>query len=407
MIRVWTVKSSFVAGLTRKPAWVSPEPISDVTYPIHEHTNDDLQGVSGSASAGTAHTHTEGSYSTSTALYGSNQNESTGSFVTITDTVVMDTVGFIASKSVSGMNNIYAEVFREAVDRSLSRIVSIDVSSLLLTGTSSQLSLGLGQQIVCQAGERYVFRLRNSSTVAGTAWLMGKQWGQFGPDIAFYTSGATATNRTSLTTAQADAARGAGGVIVWCMLAQTGVDEPEVSYSDDFNRESLGSEWISDGIVISGGKASYGGTTDGDQTTMRIRRTTLDASMVRGNLYVDEDATTQQLGIRLHCDREETQSVELLVTGTDAKIYSYASGTPTEQASVDVGGTDLYSLYYDEPNDKYVALKNGAEFDLEWTSVGGTVDHGSDFRFGGIRIIRDSGVNAGTIDNWTLTDYAA
>ena len=72
-----------------------------------------------------------------------------------------------------------------------------------------------------------------------------------------------------------------------------------------------------------------------------------------------------------------------------------------------VDGADLYSLYYDEPNDKYVALKSGAEFGLEWTSVGSAVEHGPDFRFGGKRIIRASGVNAGTIDNWTLTDFTA
>jgi hypothetical protein len=128
------------------------------------------------------------------------------------------------------------------------------------------------------------------------------------------------------------------------MLAAKNIAEPEVSYSDDFNREFLGPEWVTSGtddIVISGGKATYGGTTDGDQQTLRIRRTTRDASKVSGNLYVADDATTQQLGIRLHCDRENTQSVELLVTATDAKIYSYASGTPTEQASVDIGGTDL------------------------------------------------------------------
>jgi len=44
---------------------------------------------------------------------------------------------------------------------------------------------------------------------------------------------------------------------------------------------------------------------------------------------------------------------------------------------------------------------------LEWASVGSAVSHGPDYRFGGIRISRASGVNAGAIDNWTLADYAA
>jgi hypothetical protein len=39
--------------------------------------------------------------------------------------------------------------------------------------------------------------------------------------------------------------------------------------------------------------------------------------------------------------------------------------------------------------------------------VGSVAEHGEDYRFGGIRITRASGVNAGTIDNWTLTDYTA
>jgi hypothetical protein len=136
-----------------------------------------------------------------------------------------------------------------------------------------------------------------------------------------------------------------------------------------------------------------------------IRRTTQDSSKVSGNLYVDEGATTQRFGLRLHCDRSETQSVELLVTKTDAKIYSYASGVATQRATVDIGGTALYSLYYDETDDKYVALKDGAEFGLEWASP--TINQGDNYRFGGIRISRASGVDAGTIDNWTLTDYAA
>jgi hypothetical protein len=92
-------------------------------------------------------------------------------------------------------------------------------------------------------------------------------------------------------------------------------------------------------------------------------------------------------------------ATSIVAAGICAKSSPTASSKPSgcaKRATVAVGGTGLYALYYDEPNDKYVALKDGAAFGLEWSSVGSAVSHGSDFRFGGIRISRASGVNAGT-----------
>jgi hypothetical protein len=195
----------------------------------------------------------------------------------------------------------------------------------------------------------------------------------------------------------------------WFMLAAKNLAVADVSYSDDFNRANLGPWWYTSGtgdIVIGGSEANYGGFSAGDQHALYIRRTTGAASRVDGNLYVNSAATTQRLGLILHGNRDLSEFVYLSATGTDAKIYSYAGGVLTQRATVASGGTNIYTLYYDVAADKYVALKGGNTFNLEWLSVGGAVTHDSDHRFGGMRISCASSTPAGTIDNWTLRDWA-
>ena len=402
----------------RQPAWVSPEPISDVTYDISRHLNDTIAGTSGPASTGTAHTHNDGSYSTSTSTWSISQDSSYGSYVTVTYAIVHDTVGFIGKKD-SGVNNIFLEVFREASDRSLTLVDSQDISSALTT-TSDWVILDLGSELVCQPGERYVVRIRNSSTVAGNAWFLAKQWGQFGPDISHNTDGATDTNKTSYTTSEADTARFDGALIGWFMLAARNLADSDQSFSDDANRASVGPLWVpfsntgSNHIEIVNNEFNFQGSTVGYQGMIYARRTGSDANRVEGDIHVITagSGTHPHGGLLLHCDRELSQQVFLAVNDAGAVIYTGAPGSLTQRATHATGGSGHWALYYDVATNTYLVEKDGVLTGLEWEDTGAIIDHGENFRFGGLRIARAvvdlfNTHDACTIDNWTLRDYVA
>lgn len=397
----------------RNPTWVARYPIADVSYPDALNNLFILFGTSGPASAGTAHTHAlndgVNNYA-GTPAWALTQNQSGGSYITISNTTIMDTVGVHGRKTTATtINNLFLEVFQEYPDLSLVRIASIDISAQATT-SFAYIEDALPTPIIAQAGERYMVRVRNSSTVATTFSLVGSYEVVFTEAIGFNTTTSTDSNKTTYTTSEATTFANAALACYWVMLANKNVTLPVASYSDDFNRSALGSEWVTSGaggaLTITNSEAAYGGTTDGDELGLYIRRTTMNAARVEGNLHLTPAASTQRLGLLLHANRDLSQYVYLSVTNTDAKIYSYTSATLTQRATVAVGGEALYSLTYDAVNDKYVALQDGAAFGLEWTGVSTAVTHDANYRFGGIRISRGSGINAGTIDNWTLRDYA-
>jgi hypothetical protein len=382
-----------------------------VTFPEVMNKLLQVSGVTGAASAGTAHTHPI-NYLNSFSTTGTSdvlQNTSVGGYITASNTTVFDTVAIQAQRGAgTALNNVFLEVLREDSLGGLTTVSSRDISASLTT-TLSYLEFPLPAPIIVQSGEKYVVRLRNASTVATALGVIAIIEDVTSVRASFFTSTAALSSKTSYTAAEATAARNAGGLLPFALLAAKNIAEPDVSYSDDFNRANLGPWWFPSGAgtaVIAGEKLTYGGTTSGDEDALYIRRTSGDASLSSANIYVDAGATTQRLGLLHHANRDLTQFVYLSVTPTNARIYSFTGGTLTQRASVAGGGTGQYSIYYDEVADKYVALKDGNPIPgLQWTSVGSTIKHGPDYRFGGLRISRASSINAGTIDNWLMRDF--
>jgi hypothetical protein len=390
----------------RNPTWVCRYPIGDVTYLEALNGNLLALGNTGAASAGTAHTHPM-QVDVQTAAWNIHQDESIGGYVTISKTNVFDTIGIVCLKPAGTLNNVFLELFRENYDGSLTRLSSTNIAASITT-TNTYIETTLSPSVICQEGERYVIRVRNSSTVATNVSLVGLQTLTATLDAASFTTvGSSLTTQTSYTAAQATTAQG-GNVLGWALIAAKTLPQADKSYSDDFNRANLGPWWATFGtapIVIASESATYGGSTNGDEQALYIRSTAGDASRVEAALTIGAGATTQRFGIMMHANRELTQYVYLSVTGSDAKIYSWNGTTLTQRATVAVGGTANYALYYDVPNDKYVALQNNAAFGLQWTGVSSAITHDANARFGGVVISRASGVNAGGIDNWTLRDW--
>lgn len=399
---------SAIISDSRNPQWVCRYAISDVTYPEAWNNRVQAFGVTGAASAGTAHTHPIDGNSAYAQPSGwsNNQHQSLGSYLTIANTTVHDTVGLIVWKDAGTLNNTYLEIFKEASDGSLTRVYSQEFSSLITTITQ-YLEFTLPSRLVVASGERFMVRVRNSSSVATTVRIMGVEQSSVAPDYGFETSGASLTAQTSYTPAEAATARANGAILGWFMLAAKSMPSIDRSYSDDANRSAIGGMWVRQSTTASlldvyEEAFGYTGVDDGDQSAFYIHRCSRDVNKTEANLYVNP-LSTARLGIMLHCSRDLSQVVYLGVDETSSKIYSGPIDSLVERASLAVGGTGKWGLYYDSAADKYVTLKDGKVVGLEWTAP--TTIHGADYRFGGIRISSSGGESAGTIDDWNLRDW--
>lgn len=403
--------STQTAG-SRKPAWISPRPISDVVYPDSQNLYTFSTGNTLGASAGTAHTHgTFNSVFSGNATLLCGQNESLGSYVTITDPNIFDTIGVYWGKNSGTLNQCYLEVFAENPDTSIYRISSTEISASL--GTLAYAEVALNTPRIVQPGERYVVRLRNSSSTVGTAMLVGLSTATISPKMMFFTSGSSLTAQTSYTAAEVATANAGTFNVAWAMLANTSPAASDVSYSDDFNRSQFGGLWLLSStwatqLGITSSMATYQGTTNGDQHALFIRPTNNDGNRVDFDVSNTVLATTHaRCGGFMHADQGLTQMVYLGVTDNAVNIYSGASGSLTSRATVSSTDNDgTWSLIYDVPSNTYTAYKSGIAVGLSWTDGGAAVSHAAGYNFGGVRVSRVSSVNAGTLDNWTLRDYA-
>lgn len=402
---------SAIVSDVRTPSWAGRYPVSDVTYPEVFNNKLAVFGTTDGASTGTAHTHTIGSTNSAEAEAAGwlvNQNESRGSYLPVTNTTVFDTFGLVAWKVSGTLNNVYAEIFKVNNDGSLLRLFSQEFSSSITT-TTGYFEFTLPSRLIVQSGEQYLCRLRNSSSVATGVWLVGMELVTSAAPNGFKTVGATDTNKTSYTASEAATAQAAGNTLNWFILAAKDMPTVDKSYSDDANRLNIGGLWVRASSTASlpdiyDEAFGYTGTSDGDQEALYIHPCSRDVNRVGANLHINANSTAR-CGVLLHCSRDFGQVVYLGVNSTSAKIYSGPVGSLTERASLSSGGTARWDLYYDDAADKYVALKDGANTGLQWTSVGSAVSHGSDYRYGGFRISLASGETAGTVDDWVLRDW--
>lgn len=410
--------SSVTSGLVRQPIWVSRYPICDVTYPEALLSGWFVTATTGAQTAGTAHTHPI-SLSSSNAAGGimsvASQDESIGAYVTISQTLVIDTVGMWIRKALSSpsLNNVYIEIFKENADTSLTRVwVSSDISGSCSTSIT-WLSVTVSPGLLVHAGDRYLVRVRNSSSNLVNVGPAGILKTAISPDSVFYTfTGDTA--QTSYTDTEAATARAATNIFPFIVLAATSLSATDQSFSDDFNRSQLGGLWTTksntttDLLTVNGSQASYNGTTNGNQNALVVRQMNGDKNYVEAAIYGTLDSTAHAyLGVLMHCNSDFSSIMYLAVNDQGAKIYSGSTTSLTQRATITRDFNDgLWRLQYDPSTTTYTAYMDGNDVGLSWNDSGAAKPRGALYRYGGLRIERASGVNAGTMDDFTLADWA-
>lgn len=409
------------AFIPRNPNWVSRYPLGDVTFPEFMLMYWGMQGVTATASAGTGHTHGPGTLQVGPTGLSVNQNNSVGSYVTISHAITIDTIAmFVYKTAATVMNNVYLEAFREkSSDSSLTRVaVSADIATQLLNGVLTFIAKPI-TPFTAQPGERYLVRVRNSSTVNVQGATLGLAIGSSSATNAFGTTNATDTAKTSYTGAEALSAQGASTSIVFGALAATGMAVTDESYSDDFNRSTMGGLWTRDSLaVISSGRVTYGTSgSAGRAWATYVRNTVSDNQRVEARFYNTANLATAGQGIYLNSTADRLNCVALWVqdaiAGGTAKIYSFSGGSGTSRASISLAGFGqgeaTWSLYYESTPNRYTVLRNGLATGLTWTDSGNVVSHGALYRYGGLFVEQDLlvlvPVKGGQVDNWNLRDY--
>jgi len=344
--------------------------------------------------------------------WGVPQNDSRGSYIQVTNTTVMDTVGLIVWKASGTLDNTFLEVFKEDASGGLAEVFSEDISSSITTITSYFETTITGGLIV-QAGERYLIRVRNSSSVATSVFLMGlANIATVSPDIGFLTVGSTDTVKTSYTAADAATQRGNSNSITWLLLAAKSLPQTDTSLADDFNRATLGGLWLpmqttASQLDIANGQCAFQGTSAGTQAAVFIHATNGDDMRVDGILSNTLLATNGG-GLLLCAKADMSQVVHLAVTAAGAKLYTGAWNSLTLQANqANVGNDGTWSLYYTSSTNTFTVLLNGATI-FTWVDSSHVVSHGADYRFGGILIDGAAAVGgefSPVIDNWNLRDW--
>lgn len=408
------------AGGYRNPIHVCRYPIGDVSYPESMNYLMSIVGVTDAQSAGTAHTHNlgvSGDLYAGAQLWGIVQNASRACAIAISSSTVMDTMAAAFNRdSGTALNNVFLELYRINSDGSSTQIQSTDVSASITTSTTT-IEVPLTAGVIVQAGEQYLLKVRNSSTVSTGLYVKALTNSSAQSDTSWYVTTSVLSLKTSYTSAEMTTAYSNSPVVPWGMLAAKSLPGTPRSYSDDANRAEIGGSWFpksntgANFITIANGRFAFQGTTDGDQNSIYILPTIGDASRVDGVLYGTLGAvTTPRCGLMMHCNRDLSQIVYLGVNNNSARIYSGPWGSLTQRATVSTAFNDVpWSLYY-EPGvgsyGRYTALKDDASVGMTWSPGASDVVHGDNYRYGGLRISRATLFNAGSIDNWALRDWA-
>lgn len=390
----------------RNPVWVSRHPVADVSFPESLLLETALLNSTGAATAGTAHTHPLSDGLAQAAVYSVDQETSRGAYVTVGATVLHTHIGMMLRKSAgTALNNVFLEVYRESADGGLTLLESHDVASELDT-SAALIEVELDEAIVAQAGERYLVRVWNDSSVATQLWAQCILNTSGMQKTGWWTGNAGTTENTSYSSGDATTHRNSTSRVAFAELASPDASAADAAYSDDFNdRSSLGNQWLtksssSNQLTVSFGKVAYSGITSGNQNGLYIYPTSSDRMFASAYLSTISLVVGDYVGIITNANRDLSQVVVLAVNGLGTKIYSGAWNSLTQRATTGTGGTGTYSIEYDPATGIYTGRKNGSSI-ITWNDSGDLMDHGSDNRYGGLRIV-DTG---GTIDNFVLKDF--
>jgi hypothetical protein len=344
------------------------------------------------------------------------QHNSRGGYISITNSTKHDTLAVWARKQTSDpIDNIFLELFKENQDGSTGqRILSQDISSLIPSGAAVHIEVAIDGGLIVQAGERYLARVRNSTTTSNYVWVAGIWQQSFAVDASWRTSVQAVTEKTVYTTAEAAQAKIDGTVLPWLMLAAKTQMATDKSYGDDFNRQNLGNLWTVTGsgsnkLIIRNDKLSYGGGTQ--DTQKGIYNRTVETDHMRVDARLTGSQTTPRSGLIISSDAAMSNFVWLGVNAGTVGVYSFTTpGGFQLRSNSPVGGDAVWSIYYDDINNKYRVLKDDLLIPaLDWTDSGNIISHGPDNRFGGgaiqaIQFFLDH-IRGADIDNWNVKDW--
>ena len=409
-----TANATAVAAISntsqRNPTWVCRYPVADVSYPESMNVMFQVAGDTGAATAGTAHTHNMSAGTASADGYSVALDNSRGAYITCSATVAHTHVMMALWRAAGSQpNNVFIDVFRENASGALTRIDSINVAASITTSAAME-EFELTTPIVVQAGERYLVRLRNKTTVATTVYAQYITRTATMDRTGWWTGTAAATDPASYSTADASTHRASTSRVTFAALASPTASAADAAYSDDFNdRSSLGGTWSlktsvgSTNLMVSSGEVWYNGLSNGTQVGTYIFPTSSDRMFAEGKMGGASILDGGRSGIYICADREFAQVVTLMVNATGSKIYSGGWNTLTQRASTATGGVGTYSLEYNPATKVYTARKNSVSI-ATWTDSGDLMSHGSDYRYGGLRISM-SALATGTVDNFILKDF--
>jgi hypothetical protein len=404
---------SALTSTSRNPAWMCRYPVGDVAYPEIQNgrlsTYDSAGQPAPSAAAGT-YVGSDVPWKAYPGFWVIPAGATRGTFITISNTAVMDTIGTVVNKQTGTVDNLFLELFRINPDYSMTRLNSFEISGEFTTAAATKyVEREVPNGFIAQAGEAYIVRTRNASTGTASISVQGVELGPQSVQTGHYTADGN-TAKTSYTISETAASIAATRISPWALIASKGQTATDQLYADDFNRSGMGGLWYlqstsSDQMGIVLGTASYMGTAAGHQHGLYTRPLASDRMWVEGNLY-NINSSVQE-GLLLNSNRDLSQIVYLAVNNVEARIYTGSAGSLTSRASVSTLFNSVpWQFYYDPPTKKYTVLKDGKSIGLSWTDSGNLMQHGALFRYGGLRISRSGLLNGGSIDNWLLQDWS-
>lgn len=413
---------SSATDLPRQPSWVCRYPVSDVSFPEAWNSLIEVFGTTDGASAGTAHTHTlnlSGSVYSSPAGFSITNGNSRGVFLNITNTTAFTHMRLYAWVPSGTATDVTYGLHRVRDDGSSYEIISAKQIAPQLTSDGQYIDVDLGGTLIVQAGETYLLRITNRSAAAVAVAAISQTTGA--NYNGFATTGLTLSNATSYTAAQITTGRNATGQVNFGGLFSAATFYTPKTYTDDFNRPEFGELWVpwanSFGagaphlhinFANGEGRAAYTGTVDGDESNVYLRPTGSDQTIVSADMW--GISGTARCGIFCHASREAKQLAYLGVGASGVNLYAgewgFLAPAKANFASSVVDGSN-WGIYVDPtgPHSIFHIMKDNTDV-AAWTDSTDLMKIGSDYRYGGKIISRIAGVNAGEIDNWTMTDVA-
>lgn len=399
------VISNSVTSRGFTPMWMGSEDSGDVTYPQFLVSQKYLlDGDTGPASTGTAHTHRSSELSSgwanTSSYFALADGTSVGGAIRASESVIRNRLRVFGRREAGTMTGpVYIDVFEMDDSENLRRVLrTADVGPLLQT-TYGYIVFDLGEGILTSRGRNYIVAINNKSGIK--FWVSGT-------DTGTYPMGWSRTTGDQLTYTEAEWSY--NQQVRWMCLYTDDSDAPDyLSYKDDFNRFSVGSQWLRKSNSsfgksdLSFGTMGYGGIFTGTQASIYTKSLNYDSMRVEAVLNTP---TSQRTGLILKSNSDMTSLVCLGINSTDAVVYTGAWNSLTARSTITTD-TDLgrWAAEYLVSDNSVHVYKDDVEVGTPWADTGSVIKHGSDQRLCGTSFVRGSVSSvAASLDNWTCRD---